>query len=124
MGIGVKLQRLRTEDFIWVIYFFIALAALISDSYERDYVLTNNQNDKRKFKTINIIILTVAFCIYIYFVLINYEDVKELKREATKKEVALKHLGLVAALLFLSAGVISLYVELNKEEGLENIELF
>ncbi len=124
MGIGVKLQRLKTEDFIWIIYFFIALAALISDSYERDYVLTNNINDKRKFKTINIIILIVAFFIYLYFVLINYEDVSSLKKEATKKEVAISHLGLVAALLFLSAGVISLYVELNRDQGLEDIELF
>ena len=46
MGIGIKLQRLNTEDFIWVVYFFIALAAIISDVYERNFLITNNKNSQ------------------------------------------------------------------------------
>lgn len=56
MGIGIKLQRLNQEDFIWIIYVFIALFAIISDVYERNYVLTNNKKSQKKFKTINITI--------------------------------------------------------------------
>lgn len=125
MNIGIKLQRLKTEDFIWVIYFFIALAAIISDYYERNFILTNNFNSQKKFKLINITILVVAFFIYLYFVLINYEDLKNLRKNATKKEVLFQNLGLVSALLFLTAGIINIYLELNRDsESLENIELF
>lgn len=115
MGIGVKLQRLREEDFIWVIYFFIALFAIISDAYERNFVLTNNLKSQKKFKTINITIFIVALFIYVHFVLVNYENVHALKRDVSKKEGLNKHLGLVSALLFLIGGVIALYVELTSD---------
>ena len=78
MNTGIRLQRIRNEDFIWIIYFFIAMAAIISDKFERDFALTNDPNSQKKFKTINITVLTIAFFIYLYFLLINYSDVREL----------------------------------------------
>lgn len=116
MGIGIKLQRLNTEDFIWVIYFFIALFAIISDVYERKFLVNQDYKSQKIYKTINITIFIVALFIYVYFVLINYEDIKELKTNVTKKEVLNQHLSLIAALLFLVAGVINLYVELTGDD--------
>lgn len=116
MNIGVQLQRINNEDLIWVIYFFIALAAIISDVYERQFLITKDPASKKKFKTINIAIFIVALFIYVYFVFINYQDVKTLKREATKKEVLNQHLSLIAALLFLIAGAVNLYIELTGDE--------
>lgn len=121
MNIGVKLQRINTEDFIWVIYFFIALAAIISDNYEKNFLLTKNPESKKRFKTINITIFIVALFIYVYFVFINYEDIKALKRDASKKEVLNQHLSLISALLFLVGGAIALYVELNGDA--QDVEL-
>lgn len=111
--IGVKLQRLNTEDLIWVVYLFIAIAAIISDSYERNFLLTNNPTSQKKYKTINITIFCVALFIYVYFVFINYQDVSTLKKDLSKKEVLNKHLALISALLFLIGGAIALYVELS-----------
>jgi len=113
MGIGVKLQRINTEDFIWVIYFFIALFAIISDTYEKKFLVNKDLKAQKIYKTINITIFIVALFIYVYFVFINYEDVNTLKKEATKKEVLNQHLSLISALLFLIGGVIALYVELT-----------
>ena len=113
MGIGVKLQRINTEDFIWVIYFFIALFAIISDTYEKKFLVNKDLKAQKIYKTINITIFIVALFIYVYFVFINYEDVNTLKKEATKKEVLNQHLSLISALLFLIGGVIVLYVELT-----------
>ena len=87
MNIGIKLKRIEREDLIWFIYLFIAIFALISDAYEKNYILTNNKKSQKLFKTINITVLCIAFFIYLYFVLINYEDLKQLKKEATNKEV-------------------------------------
>ena len=113
MGIGIKLQRINTEDFIWVIYFFIALFAIISDTYEKKFLINNDKKAQKTYKTINITIFIVALFIYVYFVFINYQDVNELKKEASKKEVLNQHLSLISALLFLVGGAIALYVELT-----------
>lgn len=123
MNIGVKLQRINNEDMIWVVYLFIAIAAIISDKFEKDFLLNKNPIAHKKFRTINITVLTVALFIYIYFVFINYDDVASLKKEVTKKEVILSHASLVAALLFLVGGIITLFVEINRTSGLDDVEL-
>lgn len=123
MNIGVQLQRLKTEDLIWVIYLFIAIAAIISDQYERNFILTKNYQSQKKFKMINITILIVALFIYVYFVLIHYEDIHALKRDATKKEVLNRHIALISALLFLVGGVLALSVELTSDTPLDDVGL-
>ena len=114
MNIGEKLKRLKTEDLIWVIYFFIVIGALMSNEYERNYLLTGNTTGQKKFKLINITIFCVAFIIYLYFVLINYEDVQTLKRDATRKEVLNVHIGLISSILFLVAGALAIVGEINR----------
>ena len=87
------------------------------------FLITNNKNSQKKYKTINITIFVVALFIYVYFVFINYEDVATLKKEVTKKEVILTHASLIAALLFLIGGIIALFVEINRTSGLDDVEL-
>ncbi len=123
MSIGVKLQRLRREDFIWVIYLFIAIMALVSDYYERQFLFSKNKQDQNKFRYINMGIAIVAFFIYLYFILINYEDITVLRNEATKKEVIMTHASFIAALLFLLGGIITLFVEFNRGDELPDIGL-
>ncbi|MDE5539283.1 MAG: hypothetical protein K2J20_02210, partial [Bacilli bacterium] len=123
-GIGVKLQRLKQEDWIWIIYFFIVIGALLSNHFERKFLFSENGEDQKKFKLLNIAIFCVAFFIYLYFVLINYEDVMSLKREATKKEVITSHVALIAAILFLVGGALNIWVELNQDTPPEDVGLF
>ena len=42
MDILRRLKILRTEDFIWITYFFIAAFAIFSNFFERDFVITSN----------------------------------------------------------------------------------
>ncbi len=114
MNIGVKLQRLKNEDLIWLIYFFIVIGALLSNEYEKNYLLTGNTSGQKKFKLLNITIFCVAFFIYLYFVLINYEDIQTLRQDATRKEVLNAHIGLISALLFLVAGALAIVGEINR----------
>lgn len=123
MGIGVKLQRLRQEDWIWIIYFFIVIGALLSNHFERKFLFSENGEDQKKFKILNITIFCVAFFIYLYFVLINYEDIMSLKKEASKKEVVTSHAALIGAILFLVGGAIYLWVEINRDTPDEDVGL-
>lgn len=116
MNIGVKLQRISEENFIWVVYFFIIIAALLSNAYEKYFLETGDYRKQKIFKTLNITIFCVAFFIYLYFVLISYENVQELRESSNKKEVTSAHVQLIASLLFLVAGGLALYAELNRED--------
>ena len=80
MEILNRLKQLRNEDFIWIIYFFIATFALLSNVFERDFVLTKNSNSFKKSKTINVIIFFVAFFIYLYFVLLFTSNLNNMER--------------------------------------------
>ena len=116
MNIGVKLQRLSEENLVWLVYFFIIIAALLSNAYEKYFLETGDLRNQIIFKTLNITIFCVAFFIYLYFVVISYEKVQELRETSTKKEVISTHLTLIASLLFLVAGGIALYAEINKDD--------
>ena len=63
MNIGVKLQRVREENFIWVVYFFIIIAALLSNAYEKYFLETGDYRKEKIFRTLNITIFCVAFFI-------------------------------------------------------------
>ena len=116
MNIGIKLQRINEENFIWIIYFFIIIAALLSNAYEKYFLETKDFRNQKIFKTLNITIFCVSFFIYLYFVIISYENVQELKESSTKKEVLQANIQLIASLLFLVAGGLALYNELNKDD--------
>lgn len=92
MNIGVKLQRISEENFIWVVYFFIIIAALLSNAYEKYFLETGDYRKQKIFKTLNITIFSVAFFIYLYFVVISYQNVQELRETSTKKEVLSAHI--------------------------------
>ena len=116
MNIGVKIQRVNEENFIWLVYFFIIIAALLSNAYEKYFLETGDYRKHKIFKTLNITIFCVAFFIYVYFLVISYQNVQELRETSTKKEVLSAHMQLIASLLFLVAGGIALVAEINRED--------
>lgn len=107
-----KLKRIENEDIIWCIYFFIIGFNLYSDYLEKEYVLTKNPEAHKLYKTINIGILIVAIFIYLYFVYISYNDYQNAK---TNKNKFYANLALLASILFLLGGAITLYVVYNSK---------
>lgn len=115
MNIGIRLKRLNDEDLIWLVYFFIIIGAVISNRYEKRFLLNGDIESQKKVKILNITVLSVAFFIYVYFVAINYESVDLLRQDSTKKEVINAHVSLIASLLFLVAGGLTLWAELDRD---------
>ena len=116
MEILNRLKQLSNEDFIWIIYFFIAAFALLSNVFERDFVLTKNSNSFKKSKTINVIIFFVAFFIYLYFVLLFTSNLNNMERNFNNAKYRNTFLQLIAALLFLVGGAIYLMQEILTNE--------
>lgn len=107
-----ELKELKIEDFIWVIYIFIAIFAIVSNRYEREYDLKHNKKDAKVFRTINTDIFIITFFIYLYFLYINYKRIKALNPSSTLKEIISTNSSFIAACLFLIGGVISLLVSI------------
>ena len=81
--INKTLKELKIEDFIWIVYLFIAGLALFSNFLERKAILNNDMLAKKEYKTINICLLSVGFFIYLYFLIVAYQDVKEVNSNVT-----------------------------------------
>lgn len=107
------LQELETEDFIWIIYSFIVIGALVSNILERDWVIKHQGKSYQQFHLINTTIFLVSFLIYLYFVWLNYKHLKETKHYSSVKELFLNEANFVAACLFLIGGFIYLFTEIN-----------
>ncbi len=112
MNIFKKLQRIRNENFIWIIYFFIAAFAILANQYESDFIATKNIYAYKKEKIIHITIFIVVFFIYLYFVLLFTEDLNNMEKNFNNPNYRNTFLQLIAALLFLIGGTIYLYQEI------------
>lgn len=119
-----KLNLLKQEDFIWLIYFFIITFAIISNKFERNYVITNNQASLNKAKKINSTILIIAFFIYLYFVIVTIDNFDILIRNSERKDVKVAFERLIANILFLVAGAIALYADFDSNTIGTDIAIF
>ena len=106
-----KLELLKKEDFIWLVYYFIITAALVSNTFERNFVITNNQKSLNTVKKINTTILIIAFLIYLYFVILTIENFDILRNNGTQKDIRLANERLILNILFLVAGAYAIYVD-------------
>ena len=116
MNIFRRLHRLRNEDFIWIIYFFIAAFAILANHYETDFLIKKDLVAYKKEKIIHISIFLVAFFIYLYFVLLITEDLHSMEKNFNNTNYRNTFLQLIAALLFLIGGAIYLVQEVTTND--------
>lgn len=109
--INEQLKEIAIEDFIWIIFIFTSIAALLSDNFEKKWLLTKNKKDYVTYKEINIVLLIISFLVYLYFFIINYKKYKQAHQTGTIKDMFFNDINFVAASLFLIAGLLNLYTE-------------
>ncbi len=111
-----KLKRLKNEDIIWIIYFFIVVFALYSNKLDRDYLLKKDKEAYKREKSINITIFFVAFFIYLYFLLLLTEDLGNMEKNFDDPNYRSTFIQLIAAILFLIGGAIYLINEITRKD--------
>lgn len=118
--ISKKLKKLRNEDFIWIVYFFIVVFAIYSNKLDRDYLLKKNNEAYKREKYINITIFLVSFFIYLYFLLLLTEDLGSMEKNFSDPAYRSTFIQLIAAILFLIGGAIYLINEIiRKDDALD-----
>ena len=105
-----KLEQIKTEDYIWLIYIGIII-----------YSFNNNQISKRKYRKSLIIIFSILIVVYLYFFKSSLDDVNNLKPWDSIKKKNLVNLSFIASLLITVSGLIFLYIAYNDEDL--NVEL-
>lgn len=110
------LHELDIEDLIWVIYIFISALAIYSNYLERIYVTKHDVLAKKKYKTINISILSIGFFIYLYFLILAYQKHKEKDNRTTLKNILIKDARLIASILLIISAIITLLSEIMSDD--------
>ena len=116
-----KLQQLKNEDYIWIIYIAIIILSWYSNDLERKYYIYKDNISKEKYRNIMILIFSVLIIVYLYFLKDSYNDLRNLKPSDSEKTKNLVTLSFVASLLIAISGIIFLYIAIVDEEL--NVEL-
>lgn len=110
MSINKKLNDIKAEDNIWVIYILIIIASWYANNLERQYLINNDFYCKQRYRQIIIIIFSILVIVYIYFFQNAYSDVCLLKLSDTLKKQKLTELSAMGSLLIVISGLIFLYI--------------
>ena len=111
-SISGQLFDVEKENIIWLIYLFIIGANFISNYFEEKYLYTVDEKYRKIFRYINILVLFIALCIYIYTTCVTYKNTK-------KDSPTYRKLLLLASICILIGGAIYLYVEVYKNANPE-----
>ena len=116
-----KLEELKIEDYIWVIYIGLIIMSWYSNNLERNYYIYNDEVSKKKYRKILIAIFTIAIFVYLYFLKGSYDDIVNLKPYDTEEKKRLVFLSFIGSLLIAISGFIFLYIAIRDEDL--NVEL-
>ena len=73
-----RLNDIKIENYIWLIYIGIIILSWYANSKEKKYILYNDQKSKKEYQNLLIFIFIILIMIYYYFTKESYDDIKEL----------------------------------------------
>ena len=113
-----KLNELKTEDYIWLLYIGIIIISWYSNNVERKYFITGDLKSKEKYQRLMVLIFTILLVVYFYFTKSSYDDILKLKQSDSKSKKDLTYLSFLGSFLILISCIIFLYIAL-KDENLD-----
>ena len=108
-----KLNDIKIEDYIWVIYIIIICASWYANDLERKYFIDNDNNDKNQYRRIMISIFSILLIIYFYFFISSLKGIYSLKQNDDIKKQKLTELSAMGSLFIVISGLIFLYIAFN-----------
>ena len=103
-----RLNDIRIENFIWIIYIGIILLSWYSNYKEKIYLLYNDEKSKKEYRDLIILIFSVLVIVYFYFTKSSYEDYIKLKDEDDDRKKNLYFASFIGSYLVLISGEIFL----------------
>lgn len=103
-----KLNDIKIENYVWLIYIGIIILSFYSNSKEKEYILYDNLKSKKEYQNLLIIIFSILLIIYYYFAKTSYDDLVNLDEYDSDKKKILTFLSFIGSLLILISGIIFL----------------
>ena len=111
-----RLNDIKIENYIWVIYIGIIVLSWYANSKEKKYILYNDENSKEEYQILMIVIFLILLFIYYYFAKDGYDDVKNLNVFDSQKKKNLTYASFIGSALVLVSGIIFLTIAILDEE--------
>lgn len=110
-----RLNDIKIENNIWVIYIIIIILSWYANSKEKNYFLTNNDKSKKEYQNIMIFIFVVLLFIYYYFLKDSYDDMQNLRPCDSSKKKFLVSASYIGSLLIFLSGIIFLIIAISDD---------
>lgn len=111
-----KLNDIKVENFIWVIYIGIILLSWYANDKERKYLLYNDQRSKKEYQNLLILIFTILVFVYYYFAKDSYDSLQNINEDDSAKKKGLLFASFIGSVLILISGIIFLYILIVDDE--------
>ncbi len=111
-----KLNDIKVENFIWVIYIGIILLSWYANDKERKYLLYNDQRSKKEYQNLLILIFTILVFVYYYFAKDSYDSLQNINEDDSAKKKGLLFASFIGSVLILISGIIFLGIAILDEE--------
>lgn len=111
-----KLNKIKIENYVWVIYIVIIILSWYANYKEKNYLLYNDQKSKREYQNLLIFIFGVLLVVYLYFTIDGYEDIKNLNIYDSLKKRKLTYASFIGSVLILISGFIFLTIAILDED--------
>lgn len=110
-----RLEDIKFEDFVWIIYIGIIILSWYANSLEKNYFTTNNDISREKYRSIMIFIFIVLVVVYFLFLRNSFEDIQNLKPNDPEQKKQLTFISFIASLLVFISGILFLYIVIIDE---------
>lgn len=110
-----RLNDIKIENFIWIIYIGIIFLSWYANSREKDYILTNNDDSRKEYQNIMIFIFIILIFVYYYFAKDSYDELKKIKQNESGKTKYLSYLSFIGSALILISGILFLIIAVEDD---------
>ena len=110
-----RLEDIKIENFIWVIYIGIIILSWYANSKEKNFILYNDEKSRQEYQRLLILIFSILLFVYYYFTKDSYSDLKKLNYYDTDKKKILTYASFTGSLLILISGVIFLIIAITDD---------
>ena len=110
-----RLEDIKIENFIWVIYIGIIILSWYANSKEKKFILYNDEKSRQEYQGLLILIFSILLFVYYYFTKDSYSDLKKLNYYDTDKKKILTYASFTGSLLILISGVIFLIIAITDD---------
>lgn len=106
-----ELEILKIEDILCIVFAILAFINLYGNQVQKKYVITRQYQYEEKANQIFTFTLIVTFLIYIYYLIRNYKNYKEVSKE--KKE--LYRIKLMGSIFVIAGAICLLYFQTHNK---------